>query len=62
MVDYNGHLQKCYSVRTVRVESEQPPEDTLDSEQCMSGVAPDCPVPQEVKAPMVETVRTLTVG
>jgi hypothetical protein len=38
------------------------PEDALDSEQCLSGAAPDYPVPQEVRAPTVETVRTLTVG
>jgi hypothetical protein len=50
MVDCNGHLQKCYSARTVRVESEQPLEGT-----------PDCLVPHEDKALTVETVRTLTV-
>jgi hypothetical protein len=61
-VDCNGHLQKCYSAQTVRAESEQPSEGAPDSEQCMSGPAPDCPVPQEVRAPTVETVRTLTVG
>jgi hypothetical protein len=33
-----------------------------DSEQCLSGVAPDCPVPPEVSAPTVDRVRTLTVG
>jgi hypothetical protein len=48
------------SVRTVRVESEQ--RRAPDSEQCLSGAAPDCSVPQEVRAPTVETVRTLTVG
>jgi hypothetical protein len=62
MVDCNGHLQKCYSARTVRAESEQPLEGAPDSEQCLSGAAPDCPVAQEVKAPTVETVRTLTIG
>jgi hypothetical protein len=61
-VDCNGHLQKCYSVRTVRAESEQPPECAPDSEQCMSGAAPDYSVPHEDIAPMVETVITLTVG
>jgi hypothetical protein len=40
-----------HSARTVRAESEQPPED-----------APDYPVQYEDKAPTVETVRTLTVG
>jgi hypothetical protein len=61
-VDCNGHLQKCYSALIVRAESEQPPEGASDSEQCLSGAAPDCPVPYEDKAPTVETVRTLTVG
>jgi hypothetical protein len=38
------------------------PEGALDSVQCLSGAAPDYPVPQEVRAPTVETVRTLMVG
>jgi hypothetical protein len=33
-----------------------------DNEQCLSGVAPDCPVPHEDKAPTVVYSRTLTVG
>jgi hypothetical protein len=37
-------------------------EGTPDSEQYLSGAAPDCPVPQEVRAPTVKTIRTLTVG
>jgi hypothetical protein len=61
-VDCNRHLQKFYSAWTVRAESEQPPEGAPDSEQALSGVTPDCPVPHEDKAPTVETVRTLTVG
>jgi hypothetical protein len=61
-VDCNRHLQKCYSARIVRAESEQPPEGAPDSEQSLSGAAPDCLVPHEDKASMVETVRTLTVG
>jgi hypothetical protein len=60
-VDSNGRLT-THSARTVHAESEQPPEGALDSEQCLSGAAPDCPVPHEDKAPTVETVRTLTVG
>jgi hypothetical protein len=32
-----------------------------DSEQCLSGAAPDCPVPPEVSAPTVDCVRTLMV-
>jgi hypothetical protein len=61
-VDCNGHLQKCYNARTVHVELEQLPKGAPDSEQCLSGAAPDCPVPQEVRAPTVKTVRTLTIG
>jgi hypothetical protein len=38
------------------------PECAPDSEQCMFGVARDCPVPQEVRAPTIKIVRTLTVG
>jgi hypothetical protein len=33
-----------------------------DSEQCLSGAAPDYLVPLEDKAPTVDTARTLTVG
>jgi hypothetical protein len=44
-VDCNGHLHKCYSARTVRAESEQSAEGAPDSEQYLSGAAPDCPVP-----------------
>jgi hypothetical protein len=38
------------------------PEGAPDSEQCLIGAAPDCPAPQDVIAPRVETVGTLTVG
>jgi hypothetical protein len=60
-VDSNGRLQReqcADSSRRVRAA----PEGALDSEQCLSGMAPYYPVPQEVRAPTVETVRTLTVG
>jgi hypothetical protein len=54
----NSRLQrkpeKRYSARTVRAESEQAPEGALDSEQYLSGAAPDCPVLQAVRAPTVE--------
>jgi hypothetical protein len=60
-VDSNGRLT-THSVQTVHAELEQPPEGAPDSEQCLSGAAPDCLVPQEDKAPTIETVRTLTVG
>jgi hypothetical protein len=51
-------LQCAYSLCRVRAA----PEGAPDSEQCLFGAAPDCPVPQAVRAPTVETVRTLTVG
>jgi hypothetical protein len=60
-VDSNGRLQReqCTdSSRRVRAA----PEGAPDIEQCLSDAAPDCLVPQEVRAPTVETVRTLTVG
>jgi hypothetical protein len=57
----NGRLQR-YSARTVHAEVRAAVEGAPDSEQCLSGAAPDCPVPHEDKAPTVETVRTLTVG
>jgi hypothetical protein len=57
----NGRLQATVRGQFVQ-KSEQPLEGALDSEQCLSGAAPDCPVPPEDKAPTVETVITLTVG
>jgi hypothetical protein len=60
-VDSNGRLQReqcADSSRRVRAA----PEGAPDSEQCLFGVAPDCPVPQDVRAPTIETVRTLMVG
>jgi hypothetical protein len=60
-VDSNGRLQREHcadSSRRVRAA----PEGAPDSEQDLSSVAPDFPVHQDVRAPTVETVRTLTVG
>jgi hypothetical protein len=60
-VDSNGCLQReqcADSSRRVRAV----PKGAPDSEQCLSSATPDCPVPQDVRAPMVETIRTLTVG
>jgi hypothetical protein len=57
----NGRLQReqcADSSRRVRAA----PDGAPDSAQCLSGATPDCPVPQDVRAPTVETVRTLTVG
>jgi hypothetical protein len=60
-VDSNDCLQReqCEdSSRRVRAALEGTP----DRAQCLSGATPDCPVLQAVRAPTVETVRTLTVG
>jgi hypothetical protein len=50
----NGRLLKhgdqMNSEGTVRAESEPQARGTPDTEQCMSGAAPDCPVPLEDKA------------
>jgi hypothetical protein len=59
----NGRLQRTPAkalqcADRVRAALEGAP----DSEQCLFGAAQDCPVPQDVRAPMVETIRTLTVG
>jgi hypothetical protein len=51
-------LTKLYFATEVRAGARGAP----DSEQCLSGEAPDCLVHQDVRAPTVETVRTLTVG
>jgi hypothetical protein len=60
-VDSNGRLQREQCVdSSSRVRAA--PEGSSDSEQWLSGVTPDCPVAQAVRAPTVETVRTLTVG
>jgi hypothetical protein len=60
-VGSNGRLQATVCGQFTQ-KSEQPPEGAPDSEQCLFGAAPDCPVPHEDKAPTVETVRTLTIG
>jgi hypothetical protein len=52
------NVNSANSLRRVRAALEGAP----DSEQCLSGATSDCPVPQAVRAPTVETVRTLTVG
>jgi hypothetical protein len=58
---HNSRLQR-YSAWIVCAEVRAAVEGAPDSEQCMSGAAPDCPVPPEDKAPTVESARTLTVG
>jgi hypothetical protein len=61
MVDSKGRLQREQCADSSR-RDRAAPEGAPDSEQCLSGAAPDCPMPQNVRAPTVETVRTLTVG
>jgi hypothetical protein len=58
----NGRLHSALAELQFAAKVRAGARGTPDSEQCMSGAAPDCPVPQDVRAPMVETVRTLTVG
>jgi hypothetical protein len=50
---HNGRLQR-YNARTVRAEVRAAARGAPDSEQYMSGAAPDCPVPLEDKALTVE--------
>jgi hypothetical protein len=57
-VDCTVSLIALQFVAEVRTEVRGAP----DNEQCLSGAAPDCPVPPEVSAPTVDCVRTLTVG
>jgi hypothetical protein len=58
----NGHPQNALTELQFMAEVRAGARGAPDSEQCMSGAAPDCPVQQDVRAPTVETVRTLTVG
>jgi hypothetical protein len=62
----NGRLQQTPAKALQCVDSSRrvraAPEGAPDSEQWLSGVAPDCPVAQAIRAPTVKTVRTLTVG
>jgi hypothetical protein len=57
-VDSTVPLTALQFTAEVRAEVRGAP----DSEQCLSGATPDCLVPPEVSAPMVDCVRTLTVG
>jgi hypothetical protein len=58
----NGRLRSPLTELQFAVEVRAGARGTPDSEQCLSGAAPDCPVHQDVRAPTVQTVRTLTVG
>jgi hypothetical protein len=58
----NGRVHSALTELQFAVEVKTGASGAPDSEQCLSGVALDCPVHQDVRAPTVETVRTLTVG
>jgi hypothetical protein len=58
----NGRLHSALTELQFAAEVRVGARGAPNSEQCLSGVAPDCPVPQDVRAPTVETVRTLMVG
>jgi hypothetical protein len=58
----NGQLYSALTELQFTAEVRAGARGALDSEQYLSGAAPDCPVHQDVRAPTVETVRTLTVG
>jgi hypothetical protein len=58
----NGRLHSALTELQFAADVRAAPEGAPDSEQCLSGAAPDCPVHQDVRAPAVETIRTLTVG
>jgi hypothetical protein len=58
----NGRLHSALTELQFAAEVRAGASGAPDSEQCMSGAAPDCPVHQDVRAPTVKTVRTLMVG
>jgi hypothetical protein len=58
----NGRLHSALTELQFAVEVRAGDKGTPDSEQCLSGAAPVCSVYQDVRAPTVEIVRTLTVG
>jgi hypothetical protein len=58
----NGRLHSALTALQFAAEVRAEIRGAPNSEQYLSGVAPDYPVPQEVSAPMVNNVRTLMVG
>jgi hypothetical protein len=58
----NGRLHSALTELQFAAEVRAGARCAPDSEQYLSGEAPDCPVHQDVRALTVETVRTLTVG
>jgi hypothetical protein len=59
---HNGRLHSALAELLFVAEVRAGARGAQDSEQCLSDAAPDCPVHQDVRAPTVETVKTLTVG
>jgi hypothetical protein len=58
----NGRLHSALTALQFAAEFRAEIRGAPDSEQYLSGVAPDFLVPQEVNAPTVDNVRILTVG
>jgi hypothetical protein len=58
----NGRLHSALTALQFAVEVRAEVRGAPNNKQCLSGAAPDCPVPPEVSAPTVDCVRTLTVG
>jgi hypothetical protein len=58
----NGRLHSALTELQFTAEVRAGARGAPDSEQYLSGAAPDYSVHQDVRAPTVETVRTLTVG
>jgi hypothetical protein len=48
-IQRNGRLQRLLTSATVRYSARQS-QSAPDTKQCLSGAAPDCPVPLEDKA------------
>jgi hypothetical protein len=57
----NGRLHSALTELQFATEVRACAKGAPNSEQCLFGAALDCPVHQDVRAPTVETVRTLTV-
>jgi hypothetical protein len=61
-LQHNGRLHSALTTLQYTTEVRAEVRGAPDNEQCLSGAAPDCPVPPEVSAPTVDYVKTLTVG
>jgi hypothetical protein len=58
----NGRLHSALTELHFAAEVKAGARGAPDSVQCLSGAALDCLVHQDVRAPTVETIKTLTVG